>query len=92
MDRELDSVAKKLTETINGKGGISLEKVMRLLATPGGKRVLAALLSDGGQKIKRAATDAKNGNNKGIQEIIASISETEDGRAILQELLKDSDK
>ncbi len=93
MDRDLEGVAKKLANTINGKGGgLSFEKVMKLFATPDGKRVLAHLLSDGGQKIKRAAFDAKNGNTKGIQEIIASISETEEGRKILNEILSDSGK
>ena len=93
MDRDLEGVAKKLADTINGKGGtLSFERVMRLFATPGGKKVLAHLLSDGGQKIKRAAFEAKNGNTKGIQEIIAAISETEDGKAILNEIIKETDK
>ncbi len=93
MDKDLENIAGKLADTINGKGaGLSFEKVMKLFASPGGKRVLAHLLSDGGQKIKRAAMDAKNGNTSGIREIIATISETEEGREILSEILSDSGK
>lgn len=93
MDKELEVVAEKLSDTVLGKGGgLSFEKVMKLLATPGGKQVLAHLLSDGGQRIKRAAIDAKKGNMNGIREIIASISETEEGRNILGELINNSDK
>lgn len=93
MDKDLEHIAGKLADTISGKGaGLSFEKVMKLFATPGGKRVLAHLLSDGGQKIKQAAFDAKNGNTSGISEIIATISQTEDGREILNEILGNSGK
>lgn len=92
MGNELEGLAKNLADTVNGKGGFKLEHIIRLLSTEGGKRVLASLLSDGGERVKRAAASAKDGDMSGVQAIISSIADTEEGRQLLGELMRESGK
>ena len=87
MDYDLSSLAKSLAGGVNGKGEkLSLESVARLLSSDNGKKVLAALLSDGGDRVRRAAEAAKRGDTEGVSDIIKSISEIPEGEAILREL------
>ena len=89
MANELEGIAKNLAESVSGKGGIKLEKIMRALSTDSGKKILASLLSDGGEKVKRAAQGAKNGDVSGIQSIISAVSQMEEGKNFLSELTCD---
>lgn len=90
MANELEGLAKNLTDSISGKGGINFERLMRILATDAGKRILASLLSDGGERVKRAAYSAKTGDMSGVQSVIESIAETEEGRELLGQLMRDA--
>lgn len=87
MAKDLEHLAENLADTVSGKGNIKMEQIIKLLSTDGGKRVLASLLSDGGAKIKSAAEAAKSGNLTGVQSVISSIAETEDGKTLLSELM-----
>ena len=69
-----------------------MEQIIKLLSTESGKRVLAALLSDGGARIKTAAEAAKKGNLTGVQSVISSIAETEEGKTLLNELMNSTGK
>jgi len=89
MSNELDGLAKGLNDAVNGKGGLKLEQVIKLLATENGKKILSLLMSDGGERVKKAAVKAKGGDVSGVQGIISAISETEEGRELLGELLKE---
>ena len=84
MDNELYALAEKLAGE-RGKGA-SLERVAKLFSTDAGKRVLATLLADGGDSVKRAADAVKSGDVSGIGEIISKVASTPDGEAILDEL------
>ncbi len=87
MDNDLSSLAKNLVDSISGKGKkLSLEHVAKLLSSDNGKKILAALLSDGGERVRRAAEAAKGGDSGGIHDIISSIAETPEGAALLREL------
>lgn len=86
MGYDLSSLAKSLSGGMNGDGKLSLENVARVLSSDNGKKVLAALLSDGGERVRRAAEAAKNGDTAGVSDVIKSISEMPEGEAILREL------
>ena len=88
MANELEGLAKNLTDAISGKGNISFEKLIRLFSTDSGKRILASLVADGGDRVKRAAMGAKSGDMSGVQGLVASIAETEEGRALLAEFMR----
>ena len=90
MANELEGLAENLAGKISGNGGIRFEKLIRLFSTDAGKRILASLIADGGDKVKRAAVNAGAGDMSGVQDIIASIAETEEGRALLSEFMKDT--
>lgn len=92
MSKELEFLAENLADTVNGKGKIKMEQLIKLLSTESGKRVLASLLSDGGTRIKTAAESAKNGDLTGVRSVISSIAETEDGKALLNELMNGTGK
>ncbi len=92
MSKELEHLAENLADTVNGRGNIKMEQIIKLLSTDRGKRVLASLLSDGGTRIKTAAEAAKKGNLTGVQSIISSIAETEEGKSLLNELMNSSGK
>ena len=92
MPNELEGLAKNLADSVNGKGGKGLEKIMKALSTESGKRILMSILSDGGEKVRKAATGAKNGDMRGVQAIISSVAETEEGRELLSDLLKNDEK
>lgn len=87
MDNELQGLAEGLANTVNGKGGFKIEQIVKLLSTDSGKKILAMLMSDGGERVKRAAQGAKGGDLSGVQGIVASIAETPEGRALLSELM-----
>ena len=92
MGNELEGVAKSLTDAMNGKNSLKLEQIIRLLSTESGKKILASLMADGGENVKRAANGAKNGDMSGVQNIISSIAGTEEGRNVLGELMRDENK
>lgn len=92
MSKELEFLAENLADTVNGKSNIKMEQIIKLLSTESGKRVLAALLSDGGARIKTAAEAAKKGNLTGVQSVISSIAETEEGKTLLNELMNSTGK
>jgi hypothetical protein len=85
MDNDLSNLAKSLVGGNDG-GKLSLENVARLLSGENGKKVLSALLSDGGERVRRAAEAAKRGDTTGVSDIIKSISGTPEGSAILEEI------
>ena len=92
MGNDLERLAESLAATVSGKGGISIETLVRMLSTDGGKKILASLMSDGGTRIKNAAVSAKGGDMSGVRDVIASVAETEDGRKLLSDLLKSMNK
>lgn len=93
MSNELDALARGLAESIGGKGaGVNLDGLAKILSTDSGKRVVSSLLSDGGESIKRAAMEAKNGNMSGVQNIIAQINSTPDGAKLLSEIINSTKK
>jgi len=93
VDNSLSSLAKSLGDMISGKGKQgSIEGVARLLASESGKRVVASLLADGGERIKLAAEAAKNGDTSGIEGIIASVASSRDGAELLRSIGEDLKK
>lgn len=87
MDNDLSGFAKNLSDTLSGNGKKkALENIMRLLSTDSGKRVMASLLSDGGESVKRAAEAAKSGDVSGVESIISAITKTPDGEKLISEL------
>lgn len=92
MSKDLEHLAENLADTVNGKGNIKMDQIIKLLSTESGKRVLASLMADGGARIKNAAEGAKQGNLDGVSSIISSIAETEDGKQILNELMNSNRK
>ena len=88
MSKELEGLAKNLTDAISGSGGkMDLQKVIGMFSTENGKRILGKLLADGGEKVRHAAVGAKSGDMSGVQSIIASVAETEEGRKLLDEIM-----
>ena len=83
MENEMEKLAKSLTDSVGKSGGIKFEKLVGILSTDGGKKILSSLLSDGGVRVRKAAELAKNGDMSGVGEIIATIASTEEGRELL---------
>ncbi len=93
MDNDLSGFAKNLSDTLGGNGKKkALENIMRLLSTDSGKRVMASLLSDGGERVKRAAEAAKSGDVSGVESIISAMAKTPDGEKLISELREDFGK
>ena len=89
MDNDISALVKNLTSAINGKkSSISLEQIANILSTDDGKKVLASLLSDGGEKVKKAAEGARHGDISGVEDIISGISHLPEGEKILREITK----
>lgn len=85
MDNDISGLVKNITESLEGKNKKGmLENAMRLLSGEKGRKVLEALLSDGGESVRRAAMSAKNGDMKGVEGMISSIAETDEGRELLR--------
>ena len=90
MGNDLSDFAKKLSDMLGGnEKKKTLENVMRILSTDSGKKVMASLLSDGGESVKRAAEAAKNGDIGGVEGIISAMARTPDGEKIISELKED---
>lgn len=89
MDNEMEKLAKNLADSVGKSGGINFEKLVGLLSSESGKRILASLLSDGGVRVKKAAELAKNGDMSGVGGIISSIAATEEGRELLLKLSRE---
>ena len=83
MDNEMEKLAKNLADSVGKSEGVNFEKIVSILSTDSGKKVLASLLSDGGVRVKKAAEMAKNGDMSGVGGLIATISSTEEGRNLL---------
>ena len=92
MGNELEGLVKNLTGAMSGKDELKLEQIIRLLSTDSGKKILASLMADGGENIKRAAAGAKSGDMSGVQSIISSIASTEEGRDVLNELMRNKNQ
>lgn len=85
MDNDVSSIAKNIAGMFDGKKNRGmLENIVRLLSDERGKRVLEALLSDGGDGVRRAAESAKKGDMSGIEGVISSIAQTPEGREMLR--------
>ncbi|MBR5543338.1 MAG: hypothetical protein IKU65_04510 [Oscillospiraceae bacterium] len=85
MADDVSNLAKKLMDKFGG-GKVDFEQVLKLFSTDAGKKVLATLLSDGGNNLKQAAEKAKNGDISGVGEIVSAISSTNEGREILRSI------
>ncbi len=91
MGNDLEALAKSLAAATNGAdAGISMDKIVKVLSTESGRKVLAALMSDGGSNVKNAANAAKNGDLSGVMKLISSISSTKDGAEVLSQITDSS--
>ena len=93
MDNDLSGFAKNISDSLGGGGKKkALENIMCLLSTDSGKKVMASLLVDGGENIKRAAEAAKRGDVSGVESVISAIAKTPDGEKLISELQRDFGK
>ena len=90
MGMDLEGLARMFYKSAGGKGNSNeiFTKLLELLSTEKGKKVLATLLADGGEQLKSAAERAKNGDTGGVFEIITKIGSTKEGAEILAEFSK----
>lgn len=91
MAEDMSGIAKSIMEKFGGGKG-SFENVLKLFSSPSGKKVLETLLADGGKSLKAAAEKVKSGDKSGIEDVIASISATDEGKALLEEITGKSSK
>lgn len=88
MPADMESVAKALLANADGdKIKQNLGKFSEILSSPQGKSVVNALLSDGGEKLKKAAEDMQKGNNATAKQIISSVLSTKEGAEILGRII-----
>lgn len=92
MDNEMEKLAKNLADSVGRSGKMNFEKLIGLLSTENGKKILASLLADGGVRVKKAAELARNGDMSGVGGIIATIASTEEGRALLSKLSSEKNR
>jgi len=88
MANEMELLARALLASKDGGKIISnLEKFQRILDTPEGKRLLANLAGNGGDALKKAAIEAKNGDENAAKTLLSSLLKTKDGAALLSQII-----
>lgn len=88
MPTDMEAYAKALLANADGdKIKANLGKFSEILSSPQGKSVLSAILSDGGDKLRKAAEDMKKGNKETAKQIFSSIMATKDGAEILGKII-----
>ena len=89
MENDFSALIRGLMGNANGKAGArAFENIVKVLSTDEGKRVVGELMSDGGERVKKAAAAAKNGDPGALGEIISSIAKTPEGALVLSRILK----
>ena len=88
MPADMESIAKALLANADGaKIKQNMGKFSEILSSPQGKSVLNALLSDGGEKLKKAAEDMQKGDSASAKQMISSVLSTKDGAEVLNKII-----
>lgn len=88
MPADMESIAKALLANADGdKIKQNMGKFSEILSSPQGKSVLNALLSDGGENLKKAAEDMQKGDSSSAKRMISSVLSTKDGVEVLNKII-----
>lgn len=88
MANDMEMLAKALLGNgVGEKVSANYGKFAQILQSPQGKEVLASLLQDGGDSLKKAADNAKKGDMSGAQQIISNILSTKEGSETIKKII-----
>lgn len=85
---DMEALAKSLMNSVQGaKIAANYDKFSQILSSPQGKKLLESLAGDGGDALKKAATDAKNGNMDTAKGMVSSLLSTKEGADLVKKIL-----
>ncbi|MBE6915483.1 MAG: hypothetical protein E7471_02485 [Ruminococcaceae bacterium] len=88
MPSEMELLARALlASTDGGKILENLDKFQKILDTAEGKKLLANLASGGGDALKKAAEQAKNGDKNAAKMLLTSLLQTKEGAALISQII-----
>ena len=88
MPSEMELLARALlASTDGGKILENLDKFQKILDSAEGKKLLANLASGGGDALKKAAEQAKNGDNNAAKMLLTSLLQTADGAKLVSQII-----
>lgn len=88
MANEMELLARALLASRDGGKIVdNLEKFQKILDTAEGKSLLANLAGNGGDALKKAAVDAKNGDKNAAKTLLTSLLKSKDGAALLSQII-----
>lgn len=88
MPSEMELLARALlASTDGGKILENLDKFQKILDSAEGKKLLANLASGGGDALKKAAEQAKNGDKNAAKMLLTSLLQTKEGAALVSQII-----
>ena len=88
MAKEMELLARALlASSEGGKILANLDKFQKILDRPEGKQLLSSLAEGGGDALKKAANDAKNGDKNAAKILLTSLLQTKDGAALISRII-----
>ena len=88
MPSEMELLARALlASTDGGKILENLDKFQKILDTAEGKKLLANLASGGGDALKKAAEQAKNGDKNAAKMLLTSLLQTKEGATLVSQII-----
>lgn len=88
MANEMELLARALIASSDGGKILSnLDKFQKILDGPEGKKLLSNLAGGGGDALKKAALDAKNGDQNAAKRMISSLLQTKEGSNLISQII-----
>lgn len=75
-----------MTQDSEKNANFSPEHLRRLLSSQEGRQLMALLQRDGGQALRQAAAQAKEGNTHAAQELLRPMADNPEAAALLKKL------
>ncbi len=88
MPSEMELLARALlASTDGGKILQNLDKFQKILDTAEGKKLLANLASGGGDALKKAAEQARDGDKHAAKMLLTSLLQTKEGATLVSQII-----
>ncbi len=88
MPSEMELLARALlASTDGGKILQNLDKFQKILDTAEGKKLLANLASGGGDALKKAAEQARDGDKNAAKRLLTALLQTKEGATLVSQII-----
>lgn len=87
MARDMETQAKNLTGAAKAKG-VDLGKLAALMDSVEGKALLRQISGPGGDALKKAASDAAEGDGGAVGRLLSSLMSTKEGQALAKQVME----